>query len=80
MELPEPNGPSEPTLLLRAIHSSDASHRFPPQPFQALIALSFQRPLHLSLAVLVRYRARVKYLALDEVYHPLALSSQTARL
>jgi len=33
--------------------------------------LSFQSAFHLSLAVLVRYRSPVIYLALDGVYHPI---------
>jgi hypothetical protein len=41
------------------------------------LELSLQSSLQLSLTVLVRYRSRVQYLALDGVYHPLraALSS-----
>jgi len=40
----------------------------PPQPFQALISLSFQSSSHLSFTLLVRYRSLGAYLALKGDY------------
>jgi len=57
-----------------------ACNRFPFNNFKFFL-LSFQSPLHLSLAVLVRYRSPTSYLALGGVYHPFqaALSSNPTR-
>jgi len=67
--LPSPSSQKMVVIPYMRLPLFAGGNRFPSNNFKFFL-LSIQSSLHLSLAVLVRYRSPTVYLALGGVYHP----------